>query len=58
MGTVYATAPPVHARTQHPPWYPGQKTYTMYKTYYIAGVQIIALSLSEAYAYYRNNCMW
>jgi len=28
----------------------------MYKTYYIAGVSIVAKTLEEAYAYFRDYC--
>jgi len=56
MGTPYVAPPPTAPRVRHPPSRSGHKIHTMYNTYYIAGVQIIAKSLSEAYAYYRNNC--
>ena len=48
-GQRHSTTPPMISRTQ---------SRAMYKTYYIAGVLIIAKSLTEAYAYYRNYCKW
>jgi hypothetical protein len=51
------TIPPRNTTTLNPPVYAGQILYAMYHTWNIAGHDIIAKSLREAFAYFKNYCM-
>ena len=56
VGVSITTIPPINSTTLNPPGKAGQILYTMYQTWHIAGHTIIAKSLKEAFAYFREFC--
>lgn len=56
-GVPMTTIPPPNTTTLNPPVNAGQILYAMYHTWNIAGHDIIAKSLKEAFAYFKNYCM-
>jgi hypothetical protein len=57
VGVPMTTIPPPNTTTLNPPVNAGQILYAMYHTWNIAGHDIIAKSLKEAFAYFKNYCM-
>lgn len=56
-GVPMTTIPPPNTATLNPPVYAGQILYAMYHTWNIAGHNIIAKTLREAIAYFREYCV-
>ena len=56
-GVPIATIPPPNTATLNPPGDAGQILYAMYHTWNIAGHDIIAKTLREAIAYFRDYCV-
>jgi len=56
-GVPMTTIPPPNTATLDPPGDAGQILCTMYQTWHIAGHDIIAKTLKEAIAYFRDYCV-